>query len=248
MWQSVGSTESEPPQPTSSPGSTWELSGNEESTPSKSTFYFNKLSRGSHTRSNLRSNVQKPLGHFRRALSQPGGPRQGAFLYTHLCHSSECASTYIHTTLAPPPPPPKSCLQSPSTQALIQPGRPGRHPGSLGQRLGCKNCQTPPHIDTFFTRAQGLTLYLLGTSILLRRNFARCMTVMAAGHRRKRTPVCWGRGTEGWGPPQARSPSPHPTPGQAQHSPSPCRHPRSPGGPSSPPGPCRGRENEAGRP
>lgn len=108
MWQSVGSTESEPPQPTSSPGSTWELAGNEESTPSKSTFYFNKLSRGSHTHSNLRSNVQKPLGHFRRALSQPGGPRQGpAFLYTHLCHSSECASTYIHTTLAPRPPSPQ---------------------------------------------------------------------------------------------------------------------------------------------
>lgn len=37
---------------------------------------------------------------------------------------------------------------------------------------------------------QAFTLYLLGTSILLRRNFARCMTVMAAGHRRKRTPVC----------------------------------------------------------
>lgn len=46
---------------------------------------------------------------------------------------------------------------------------------------------------------QGLTLYLLGTSILLRRNLARCMTVMAAGHRRKRTPVCWGRGAQGLG-------------------------------------------------
>ena len=42
--------------------------------------------------------------------------------------------------------------------------------------------------------AQAFTLYLLGTSILLRRNFARCMTVMAAGHRRNRTPVCGGRG------------------------------------------------------
>lgn len=191
---------------------------------------------------------KSPLGISDGPSHSQVAPDKGHF-YTH---TSAIVLSVQARTYTPPwphgPPPPKSCLQSPSTQALIQPGRPGRHPGSLGQRLGCKNCQTPPHIDTFFTRAQGLTLYLLGTSILLRRNFARCMTVMAAGHRRKRTPVCWGRGTEGWGPPQARSPSPHPTPGQAQHSPSPCRHPRSPGGPSSPPGPCRGRENEAGRP
>lgn len=37
-----------------------------------------------------------------------------------------------------------------------------------------------------------LTLYLLGTSILLRRNLARCMTVIAAGQRRNRTPFFWG--------------------------------------------------------
>ena len=72
-----------------------------------------------------------------------------------------------------------------------------------------------PHTDTFFKRAQGLTLYLLGTSILLRRNLARCMTVMAAGHRRKRTPVCCGRGTQGLGSTLALSPSPHTAPGQA---------------------------------
>lgn len=37
-----------------------------------------------------------------------------------------------------------------------------------------------------------LTWYLLGTSILLRRNLARCITVMAAGQRRNRTAFLWG--------------------------------------------------------
>lgn len=77
---------------------------------------------------------------------------------------------------------------------------------------------------------QAFTLYLLGTSILLRRNFARCMTVMAAGHRRKRTPVCGEEvpvrrsihGTLG-----ARRAA-HVCEGPSAHSPSPCPRPRSP--------------------
>lgn len=54
-----------------------------------------------------------------------------------------------------------------------------------------------------------LTWYLLGTSILLRRNLARCMTVMAAGQRRNRTAFLWGRG-DAEPPLQRGKPTPHP--------------------------------------
>ena len=57
--------------------------------------------------------------------------------------------------------------------------------------------------------ARVLTWYLLGTSILLRRNLARCMTVMAAGQRRNRTAFLWGRG-DAEPPLQRGKPTPHP--------------------------------------
>lgn len=165
------------------------------------------------TYSNLRSAVQDLQWNFRLAFLQPRGPRHPPiFLHTYLCHSSEHASmhmcthththTHVHSVLVPV----HLCTLASTDKdystlilvsitlllsSITQPRRSSCHPACSEQWLGCTDCQMQPHNGhSVSERAQGLTLYLLGTSILLRRNLARCMTVMAAGHCRNRTPVC----------------------------------------------------------
>lgn len=67
---------------------------------------------------------------------------------------------------------------------------------------------------------------------------------MAAGHRRKRTPVCWEDAPKGWGPPWPSRPR-HPHSWGAPAVPSPCLHCHSPEGSSFPPGPCRRKKEQS---